>query len=106
MDNQPFVQPPDFGLYNWIDPELEGTIFVYSHFKKMEDSCKKVDLFSDWAISFINEGKTICSRYDICVVPFYECLCTQFKFKLPFSVFEEGFLNHLAISPSQLHPPA
>lgn len=39
------VQPLDFGLYTWVDPELVGTIFLYSYTKKVEDVTSWVQLF-------------------------------------------------------------
>lgn len=56
----------------------------------------------DWAVSHIDKGKRIFSRYDGCGISLYECLFTRMRFILPIIAFKEGLLSHLAISLSQL----
>lgn len=39
-----------------------------------------------------------------CPIPFYECVFTRLKLKLPFNGFNERMMGNMKISPSQLHP--
>lgn len=48
--------------------------------------------------------KRICSEYDECTIPFYECTFSITGLCLPFNNFKIEILNHLMISPSQLNP--
>lgn len=47
--------------------------------------------------------KRLCSSFDGCLVPFHEFLFSRLRFRLPFNDFEVEVLNHLRITPSQLH---
>lgn len=79
---------PYSGLYPWVDFEIVGTASIYGHLKKMDGAHVEVGLSSDWVVSHIGEGKIICNCYDGCTIPFYECLFTQLKFRLPFTSYE------------------
>lgn len=50
-----------------------------------------------------NKDKRTCSEYDVCVIPFYDCLFYILRFHLSFNDFEVGVLNHLLITSSHMH---
>lgn len=60
----------------------------------------------DWPILPVDLTETIYNSFEGCSVPLYVCLFIRLGACLPFSDFEVIVMNHLRVSPSQLHPGA
>lgn len=95
--------PPDVGIEHWVDSELEGTISVFDSAVKVEETHIEMDPYSDWFVSHIDANNKICNSFDMCYVPFYECLFTQLRLRFPFSGLKQKFLNHLDTALYHLH---
>lgn len=62
------------GLYHWVDPKLVGTVSIFNHVAKAKESEIEMGPYSNWYVSHIDGGNRIYNPYDICYVPFCECL--------------------------------
>lgn len=60
----------------------------------------------DWSILSVGLEKRICSSFEGCLVPMYECLVSMLGVRLPFSDFEVAFMYYLKVAPSHFHPRA
>lgn len=88
---------------NWIIKKTLDTIYAFAHDGGLDHALIDAGLSSDWGLFPPNGNKRICSEYDRCVNLFHECSFSPMGFYLPFIDFEISFMNHLMISPLQLH---
>lgn len=58
----------------------------------------------DWSVLPLGSTERICSSFEGCSVPLYECLFTKLRVRPPFFDFEVVVMNHLRVAPLQLHP--
>lgn len=58
---------------------------------------------SDRGVLTPSENEIIYSEYGGCTIIFYKCTFSVWGIWLPFNSFEVEFLNHLMVSPLQMH---
>lgn len=80
---------------SWVD----GTIYFFDNSKKVDEAQIKLCSSSYWSVSHVDIDIKVYSYFDICFVPFYECLFTRLKSRFLFSKFEEELLKRMNISP-------
>lgn len=79
-----------------------GRSFVFNNAQSLEGSYLNMGLSFGWFVFHIPPNKRVCSSFDGCLVPVYECLFSTLGFRIPFNDFEVDVLNHLRIPNS--HP--
>lgn len=97
------VEPTKARMYQRVDPVVEIISYFYND-EKVEEAHVELGHSSDWSVSDVDTWKRIWSFFYECPIPFYECVFTWLKLKLPFNRFNEGMLGNMKISHSQLHP--
>lgn len=59
---------------------------------------------NDLIFSIPNEDEQVCSTYAPDMIPMYEIIFRDMRFRLPFTDFQISVFNHFELAPRQLHP--
>lgn len=90
-------------VYDWVYENVAGTPSTLS----TETSLSNVDIrvynSLEWSILPVPKEKKICTSFDDCMVPFYECWFTRVGLRVPFSEFDVIVLKNLKVASSNLH---
>lgn len=92
------VEPTDTVKYGWVATKIVGTPSILN----VETTIAIVDItFSDllnYFVPLLRSEKMICSFFDGCFVPLYECMFTMIGLWLSFSEFEVTVMKHFPTS--------
>ena len=71
-------------MYDWVDAKITSISSALSTKVALGDANIMVGDPSEWSVLPVLGEKRICKSFDDCMVPFYECLFTGIRLRLPF----------------------
>lgn len=97
------IESANASRYHWVATKIVRSSSVLSTIEVVIQSNIIICDMADWAILLVGLDERVCIYFEGCSVPLYECLFTRLGVLLPLSDFEVVRVNHLKVSPSQLH---
>lgn len=86
-----------------MDQESIDNISIFTCEHYLDHAITTVGPSEDWVMILPKEDKSICSKYDGCIVPIHECLFSLIGFHIPFNDLKVEVFNYLLIAPLQLN---
>lgn len=83
--------------YDWVDTKIVGSSSVMRSEIVIDDAVIMVGDPLEWLILLVGLKKRICSSFDDCMIPLYECLFTRIRLCLPYYSFKLVVLKHLKV---------
>lgn len=86
-------------IYHWMTSKIVGTPYVLNIMNAVTQANITISNPPDWEIPLVGPEMRVCSSFEGCLVPLYECLFIRLGIRFHFSDFEVVVIDHKKISP-------